>query len=303
MLAVGATAVIVVPMIGTTGAIGAITLVSSESLRRLTEADLALAERLGRRAGTAVEHARLYTERTQIANTLQRALLPELLPEIPGVEISALYSPAGALNEVGGDFYDVFESESGGWTLVIGDVCGKGPRAAGVTALARHTLRAAAISGQSPGEMLHTLHRELRRQPPGADLCTVCLVTAARASGRTRLGVSLAGHQRPLLISRGGEVSQLGRPGTLLGVIDPIEIIESDAELLAGETLLLYTDGVVEAGRRNGGLAERGLSELCREAPGLELTQLLKRIETEVLRQAGGTLRDDIALLAVRPSE
>jgi serine phosphatase RsbU (regulator of sigma subunit) len=303
MLAVDATAVIVVPMIGSTGAIGAITLVSSESLRRLTDADLALAERLGRRAGTAVENARLYTERTRIANTLQRALLPELLPEIPGVEISALYAPAGALNEVGGDFYDAFESENGGWTLVIGDVCGKGPRAAGVTALARHTLRAAAISGQSPGEMLHTLHRELRRQPPGADLCTVCLVTAARAAGRTRLGVSLAGHQRPLLISRGGEVSLLGRPGTLLGVIDPIEIIESDAELLAGETLLLYTDGVVEAGRRNGGLAERGLSELCREAPGLELTQLLKRIETEVLRQAGGTLRDDIALLAVRPSE
>jgi serine phosphatase RsbU (regulator of sigma subunit) len=150
--------------------------------------------------------------------------------------------------------------------------------------------------------MLRTLHRELRRQPPGADLCTVCLVTVARASGRTRLGISLAGHQRPLLISRTGEVSQLGTPGTLLGVIDPIEIIESDAELLAGEALLLYTDGVVEAGRRNGGLAERGLTELCREAPRLELGQLLKRIENEVLRQAGGTLRDDIALLAVRPS-
>jgi PAS domain S-box-containing protein len=302
ILAIEASAVIIVPMIGATGAIGAITLVTSESLRRLTEADLPLAERLGRRAGTAVENARLYTERTRIANTLQQALLPDLPPEIPGVEISALYSPAGALNEVGGDFYDAFESDNGGWTLVIGDVCGKGPRAAGVTALARHTLRAAAISGQSPGEMLHTLHRELRRQPLGADLCTVCLVTVARASGRTRLGISLAGHQRPLLISRSGEVSQLGRPGTLLGVIDPIEIIESDAELLSGETLLLYTDGVVEAGRRNGGLAETGLTELCRQAPQLELSQLLKRIENEVLREAGGTLRDDIALLAVRPS-
>jgi PAS domain S-box-containing protein len=303
LLEIGATAVIIVPMIGATGAIGAITLVSSESLRRLTAADLLLAERLGRRAGTAVENARLYTERTRIAKTLQQALLPGLLPEIPGVEIGALYSPAGALNEVGGDFYDVFESDSGGWTLVIGDVCGKGPRAAGVTALARHTLRAAAISGQSPGEMLHTLHRELRRQPPGADLCTVCLVTVTRSSGGTRLGVSLAGHQRPLLITRGGGVSQLGRPGTLLGVVDPIEISESDAELLAGETLLLYTDGVVEAGRQNGGLAESGLSELCRAAPQLELAQLLEHIENEVLRHTGGTLRDDIALLAVRPSQ
>jgi PAS domain S-box-containing protein len=303
LLEIDATAMIIVPMIGATGAIGAITLVSAESLRRLTQADLVLAERLGRRAGTAVENARLYTERTRIANTLQQALLPELLPEIPGVEIGALYSPAGALNEVGGDFYDVFESDTGGWTLVIGDVCGKGPRAAGVTALARHTLRAAAISGQSPTEMLHTLHRELRRQPPGADLCTVCLVTVTRSSGRTRLGISLAGHQRPLLITRGGGVSQLGRPGTLLGVIDPIEISESDAELRVGETLLLYTDGVVEAGRQNGGLAERGLSELCRQAPQLGLAQLLKHIENEVLSHTGGTLRDDIALLAVRPSQ
>jgi PAS domain S-box-containing protein len=303
MQAVEATAVIIVPMIGATGAIGSITLVTSESLRRLTAADLPLAERLGRRAGTAVENARLYTERTRIANTLQRALLPDLPPEIPGMAISSLYSPAGALNEVGGDFYDAFESDNGGWTLVIGDVCGKGPRAAGVTALARHTLRAAGISGQAPGEMLQTLHRELRRQPPGADLCTVCLVTATRVGDRTRLGISLAGHQRPLLISRSGEVSQVGVAGTLLGVIDPIEIIESDAELLAGETLLLYTDGVVEGGRQNAGLAESGLSQLCRQAPQLELSQLLKRIENEVLRRAGGALRDDIALLAVRPSE
>jgi PAS domain S-box-containing protein len=302
MLAIEATGVIIVPMIGATSAIGAITLVSSESLRRLTATDLGLAERLGRRAGTAVENARLYTERTRIATTLQRALLPELLPEIPGVEISALYAPAGELNEVGGDFYDVFESDRGGWTLVIGDVCGKGPRAAGVTALARHTLRAAAISGQRPGEMLHTLHRELLRQPAGADLCTVCLVTVARAGERTRLSVSLAGHQPPLLINRSGKPLPVGTAGTLLGVIDPIEIIEIDAELLDGETLLLYTDGVVEAGRQNGGLAEQGLFDLCKQAPQVGLPQLLKHIETEVLRQAGGTLRDDIALLAVRPA-
>jgi serine phosphatase RsbU (regulator of sigma subunit)/PAS domain-containing protein len=302
LLAMQATAMIIVPMIGAGKPIGAITLVSSESLRRLTQADVALAERLGRRAGTAVEHARLYTERTRIAKTLQRALLPELLPEIPGVEMSALYSPAGELNEVGGDFYDVFELDQGGWALVIGDVCGKGPRAASVTALARHTLRAAATSGQVPGEMLQTLHRELRRQPFGMDLCTVCLVTIARSEGRTRLSVSLAGHQPPLLIGRSGEASGLGEPGTLLGVIDPIEIVESEAELQPGETLLLYTDGVVEAGRARGSLAEQGLVELCRQASLLGLSQLLKRIEREALRHSQGTLRDDIALLAVRPS-
>jgi PAS domain S-box-containing protein len=303
MLALKATAAIIVPMIGAEKPIGAITLVSSESLRRLTEADLALAERLGRRAGTAVEHARLYTERTRIAKTLQQALLPELLPEIPGFEMSALYSPAGELNEVGGDFYDVFQSEQGRWTLVIGDVCGKGPRAASVTALARHTLRAAAISGQAPEEMLHTLHRELRRQPIGMDLCTVCVVNIGRASERTPLRIWLAGHQLPLLISRSGEASLLGEPGTLLGVLDPIQIVKCEADLGPGETLLLYTDGVLEAGRARGGLAERRLLDLCSQAAPLGLSQLLRRIEREALSNAQGTLRDDIALLAVRPSQ
>ncbi len=298
--AIGATAVIIVPMIGATGALGAITLVSSESMRRLTAADLGVAERLGRRAGTAVENARLYTERTHIAHTLQRALLPESLPEVPGAEIEARYCAAGELNEVGGDFYDVFEHGADSWMLVIGDVCGKGSRAAGVTALARHTLRAASMVGQSSTEMLDTLHRALRRQPPGADLCTACLVTVTPASGRLRLTVTLAGHPPPVLIDPQGDARQIGRPGTLLGVLDPIHVVEHEAELHAGETLLLYTDGIPEAGHSGEALGERGLIELCRKAPRLTLAQLLEHIEHVALEHAKGSLRDDLALLGMR---
>ncbi|HTA14342.1 MAG TPA: SpoIIE family protein phosphatase [Solirubrobacteraceae bacterium] len=300
--AIGATAVVIVPMIGATGAIGAITLVSSQSSRRLTPADLALAERLGRRAGTAVENARLYTERARIAQTLQQALLPESLPQIPGAEVRARYCAAGELNEVGGDFYDVFAHGSDGWMLLIGDVCGKGPRAAGVTALARHTLRAAAMSGQSPPQMLETLHRALRLQPPGEDLCTVCLVAAQKGAGRMRLTVALAGHPPPLILQRDGTARLVGKPGTLLGVIDPVEISETVAELGPGETLLLYTDGVSEAGRADRQLGEQGLIELCRVAPGLDLDGLLDHIEHGALGLADGKLRDDIALLAFRLS-
>jgi PAS domain S-box-containing protein len=300
--AIGATAVIIVPMAGATETIGAITLVSSESIRRLAPADLALAERLGRRAGTAVENARLYTERTRIAHTLQQALLPESLPTVPGAEVQALYRAAGELNEVGGDFYDVFEYGTDGWMLVIGDVCGKGPRAAGVTALARHTLRAAAMSGQSPTDMLGTLHRALRRQPPGADLCTVCLVAMTHSPAGARLTVTLAGHLPPLLIGPGETVAQVGRPGTLLGVFDPIAIAASEVELHPGQTLLLYTDGVPEAGRSGGQLGEQGLMELCRQASGLGLRELLEHIEGVALERAGGRLRDDLALLALRLS-
>jgi PAS domain S-box-containing protein len=297
---IGATAVIIVPMPGAARTIGAITLISSDSVRRLSRADLTLAERLGRRAGTAVESARIYTERTRIAHILQRALLPESLPEIPGVEIEALYSPAGELNDVGGDFYDAFEYREDRWMLLIGDVCGKGARAAGVTALARHTLRAAAMSGQSPAGMLDLLHRALRRQPPGADLCTVCLVTIERTAENGLLSVALAGHQPPLLIGEDGKASQLGEPGTVLGVVDPVDIRETPALMRRGETLLLYTDGVPEAGRSGTQLGEAGLLELCVQAPGLPLAELLGRIERAALDSAAGRLRDDIALLALR---
>jgi PAS domain S-box-containing protein len=300
--AIGATAVIIVPMIGATGPIGAITLVSAESMRRLSAADLGLAVRLGRRAGTAVENARLYTERSRIAHTLQQALLPESLPRIPGAEVRARYCAAGELNEVGGDFYDVFEYGPDGWMLVIGDVCGKGPRAAGVTALARHTLRAAAMSDQSPSEMLGTLHQALRRQPPGADLCTVCLVRMQQTAGHTRLDVALAGHPPPLLIDSEGEARQIGRPGTLLGVLDPIGITEVEAELNVEETLLLYTDGVTDAGRPSAQLGEDGLVGLCTKAPRLDLDGLLEYIEDVALEHAKHGLRDDLALLALRVS-
>ncbi len=298
--AIGPAAVIIAPMIGANRTIGAITLVSSESLRRLSGADLGVAERLARRAGTAVERARLYTERSRIANILERSLLPESLPEIPGAEIQSRYAPAGELNEVGGDFYDVFEYDDDSSMLVIGDVCGKGPRAAGVTALARHTLRAAAITGQSLAGMLSTLHQALLRQPPGADLCTVCLIMLVREQDSARLKIALAGHPPPLLIRRGGEVEQLGRSGTVLGVVDPVSIEETEAVLAAEETLLLYTDGVTEAGRPDRPLGDQGLLELCADAPGLPLEAFLEQIERAALTHAQGRLRDDIALLALR---
>ncbi|HEY2201654.1 MAG TPA: SpoIIE family protein phosphatase [Solirubrobacteraceae bacterium] len=235
-----------------------------------------------------------------IAHTLQRALLPESLPEIPGAGLEALYHAAGELNDVGGDFYDVFAYGEDRWMLVIGDVCGKGPRAAGVTALARHTLRAAAISGQSPVGMLSTLHEALLRQPPGADLCTVCLVMLTRVQDGARLTIVLAGHPPPLLISAGAEVEQAGLSGTVLGVVDPVSIEESEITLSAGETLLLYTDGVIEAGRPDHLLGEEGLLELCTAAPNLPLEGFLEHIELAALTRAQGRLRDDIALLALR---
>jgi serine phosphatase RsbU (regulator of sigma subunit) len=297
---IGATAVIIVPMIGANRVTGAITLVSSGEDRRLSAEDLPLAERLARRAGTAVENARLYTERSRIAHTLQQALLPDSLPALPGAQVRARYRAAGELNEVGGDFYDVFETDGGSWMLAIGDVCGKGPRAAGVTALARHTLRAGALGGQTPKQMLDMVHRALQAQPADADLCTVCVVRFECAGESGRLHVALAGHPPPLLIGPDGESRQLGEPGTLLGVLDPIHIHEVTDKLRGDETLLLYTDGAPEARRGEDLLGEDGLRALCRQSPTLSLDGLLDHIERGALAHAGGSLRDDLALLALR---
>jgi PAS domain S-box-containing protein len=298
--AIGATAAIIVPLAAPSKTVGAITLASSESTRRLSHRDLALAERLGRRAGTAVESARLFTERKRIADVLQAALLPEALPEIAGVQTSALYRAAGELNRVGGDFYDACACGPDRWMVAIGDVCGKGPRAAGVTALARHTLRTAARLYQSPTGILTTLHDALAQQPAGADMCTVCLVMIEAVQERTRLTVALAGHPPPVLIRASGEASQVGRPGTLLGVVETLQIHEVGVELNPGETLLLYTDGVLEAGAPDRQVGEEGLLALCGEASGLALQDLLGHIEQAAVARTGGNLRDDIAMLALR---
>jgi PAS domain S-box-containing protein len=295
-----ATAVIIVPLAAPAATLGAITLVSAESLRRLTRADLDLAIRLGRRAGTAVESARLFTERTRISKMLEAALLPQSLPEIPGMEIASLYHAAGELNDVGGDFYDVLSYGEDRWLMLIGDVCGKGAQAAGVTALARHTLRTAATLGLTPTRMLGTLHEALREQPVGSDLCTVCLVTVERLPAHARLTVTLAGHPPPLLIDTDGTRALVGAPGTLLGVLDPIEINEVDVELQDGQTLLLYTDGLPEAGRASAAGDERWLLERAAGAEQPSLAELLGLLEQGALERANGRLRDDVALLALR---
>ncbi len=291
---------IIVPLAAPARTLGAITLISSQSGRRLTEADLGVAVRLGRRAGTAVESARLFTERTRIARILESALLPERLPEIPGVQVAARYRAAGELNEVGGDFYDVIPYGENRWLLIIGDVWGKGPRAAGVTALARHTLAAAAMFSQRPETMLETLNTALRRLPARTELCTVCLAAIEPGPRSWPLTVALAGHPPALLIDAAGVCRTVGTPGTALGVVEPIRVEDVQLELQPGETLLLYTDGLPEAGRRELHLDEEHLAELCAGLSHLGLEDLLSALEQEALRRAGGRMRDDIALLALR---
>jgi serine phosphatase RsbU (regulator of sigma subunit) len=291
---------IVAPLRARGRILGAVTFVAAESGRVLTRDDVDLVEELARRAGLSVDNARLYTERSAIAHTLQAELLPSRLPAIPGVEVAVRYRAAGELNEVGGDFYDVFERRGQGWAFEIGDVSGKGAEAAAVTALARHTVRTASLQPASPRELLETLNDALLVQRAGSEFCTVCLVGLSLSADGTRgrLTVALGGHPPALVLRASGVVEALGASGTLLGVFADPRLHEIETDLLPGDTVLLYTDGVTEAGSPDAEIGEEGLAELLAGMHGMSPEEIVDAVEQAAVEAQAGKPRDDIALVA-----
>ena len=251
------------------------------------------------RAALAIEHARVYERERETADTLQHSLLPERLPKIPGVAIAARYRAAGERFQVGGDFYDAFEVADGRWLLVIGDVCGKGPEAATLTALARYTLRAEAMREPRPAELLGLLNDAIVRQRSDGRFCTaVCVSIDVRDSD---LVVTLAsgGHPLPMLLRADGSVQEVGHHGTLLGIVAEVDLEDVRLELAPGDILVLYTDGVIEVDAPEKVLEPAELAELVSGCAGLDPGALARRLEREVL--GDGEPRDDLAIVAVGP--
>jgi PAS domain S-box-containing protein len=270
---------------------------------REDDAALALFEDLGARAALALDNARLYQERDRIARTLQRALLPAELPDVPGVELAGRYVAAGTGNEVGGDFYDCFATGGGDWALVIGDVCGKGAEAAAMTGLARYTLRAAAQRTHSPRAVLGELNQALLRQQLDYRFCTVLYASLTPREGRATAVVASGGHPLPLLLRAGGTVETAGAPGTLLGILDTPEISEQTVELAPGDALVLFTDGVSEATEADRVRGPGRLAELLAGCAGAGAAAIAEAVERDALEVQGGHARDDVAVLVVRASD
>jgi len=261
---------------------------------------LALFEDLGRRAALALDNARLYEERDQVARTLQRSLLPSALPDIPGVEVAARYVAAGEGNEVGGDFYDCFATGNGDWAMVIGDVCGKGTEAATLTALARYTLRAAAAHTRRPGAILGELNEALLRQRLDYRFCTVLYTSLTPRAGRVDAVVATGGHPLPLVLRANGDVETAGAPGTLLGILDDPEISEQGLALSPGDALVLYTDGVTEATAADRANGSGRLEAFLATCAGEPASSIAAAVEREALGSQGGPPRDDVAVVVVR---
>ena len=299
----GVCSIMSVPLLARGRTLGAMTLVYSDPEKRYGEEDLSLAEGLAYRCALAVDNARLYRERSHIARTLQRSLLPSL-PEMPGIEVGVEYLPIGEENEAGGDFYDLFRTSEDAWLAVIGDVCGKGAAAAAVTALTRYTIRAVAMREDEPSAVLVALNEAMLWQVDDGQFCTVACARLEPVDGGCELGVARGGHPAPLVVRADGSVEVLAPPGRALGIFPDPGLEVQKVGLRPGDAVVFYTDGIVEARGPDGSFfGEERLRALLRSCAGLSAPAIAQRLRDVTLEYGEGNARDDLAVLVLRVPE
>ena len=301
---IGFKSAMVVPMMARDTVLGAITLVTSESGRVLNDDDRPLVEELARRAATAVENARLFRQRSEIARTLQASLLPPALPEIEEIDSAAFFRAAGEGYEVGGDFYDLFSKEEGQWFAVVGDVCGKGSDAAATTALVRYTVRAAAVQRRSPSQILRWLNESMLRQGTGLQrFCTLAIARLDLRAATPRVTVASGGHPLPRVVRADGTVLRAGVHGTLIGVTHEVEASDTVIDLASGDTIVAFTDGLTEAGAPDALWTPEDVDRALAAAHGAgsgSVQAFVQSIAAAALGELEAHPRDDVAILALR---
>jgi phosphoserine phosphatase RsbU/P len=285
------------------------------SLARAAACELELRDNADRAARDARRLTELTTQSATLAHALQESLLPPHLPDVPGMQVAARYLSATDGLGVLGDFYDLFPgprrrapsarrwrgTAGERWDAVIGDVCGHGVDAATLASLARYTLRAVAARERSPARILGGLNAALLAQRPGSErFLTAVYVTLFPARGRVDAVIASAGHTPALVRDATGTVRVAGRHGLPLGLFDAPGLGDTRLSLAAGDTLLLYTDGVTEARRGGEQYGEERLRKLFADAGGLDAHHLAGAVEQAVLSFTGGQHTDDIAILALR---
>ena len=266
---------------------------------------LAVLQSAGLEIGRYLERAQARRHLVEMAEALQASLLPPRPPTIPGLDVAVRYRAAAGEGQVGGDFFDVFPLPDGAWAVLIGDVSGRGPRAAALTALARYTLRAAAVGSPSPSAVLRVLNDVVRQELEAAfegdeRFLTVAYLNVGPAAGGCGVTVACAGHPRPLARRRTGQVEEIRCQGELIGAFEAHEAADQAVRLLPGDALVLVTDGILEARDGSDQFGEERLRGILARTEGASAAATADAIEEAVLAHTGGRGQDDMALVVLR---
>lgn len=292
---------VVAPLTARGRTLGALSLLHLASNRRYDAADLALVENLATRAAMALDNAHLYADRDHIAAVLQRGLVPDRPPAIPCFESAVAFEPAGAGIEVGGDFFDVVTRGEGS-LVVVGDVAGRGSEAVALTSLVRHGVRAFALETDEPSEILRKVNDVMLGQQMGiADprFVTAILVHLEHSRENARLTVCSAGHPPALRVRGDGVIEALGG-GPLLGIFRDVELSDRVVTLEPGDTVILYTDGLLEAGPVAEHLSVEELTGLVSGLADLPPHEIASALRDDAFARAGSKFADDLLVLALR---
>ncbi len=236
----------------------------------------------------------------RLATTLQRTLLPPVLPTVPGVEIATHYHHASPF-EVGGDFYDVFPLADGRWGVFLGDVCGKGAGAAAMTSLTRYTLRSAAVYDPDPAAVLTNLNTVLNQEQDGGQpgFCTVTFGVLAVDPDGCTLTLASGGHPPGLLLRADGTVEYVETPGgQLIGILPDARVVTATVRLSAGDTFVLYSDGLIEARVGDTRYSEQELLEFAATLASTAAADVVGAL-VDLLAGFGEGVEDDTAVLAL----
>jgi serine phosphatase RsbU (regulator of sigma subunit) len=302
LMKLGATSVLSVPIAEGARGYGVITLCRRAGEGPFQIADLGLAEELGGQLAVAIRVDRLFRRRSEVAEALQNSLLPRVLPDVPGIELAAAYMSATEGMDVGGDFYDVYQTPDG-WGLTIGDVTGKGEEAAALTAAARYAIRVIAHWEPDPVRVLQRANDVLLATEPGGRFVTAKTAQLAWRRGGLQVSLGTAGHPGPAVIRADGRVEMTGGGGLPLGLFPEAQPGLEEVALAPGDTLFFFTDGLTETRSPDLHYFEERLSDELVTLAGRSASEVVAGIQARAEAFSAGEMRDDLTVLALRVLE